>query len=673
MKGNIKQYIIPAGISRIKTILSVLVLTVLGGNIVARAQTLNVSIVDKIKAELTEANRGRLVAVPSESGTYTFEWYRSIDGYSWDKIERHKAATAYGSDYYNVSETGDWLDPSADRLISGVSDVKIRLIYKVKIVSKDGSAVGTEIISSPYRIPYYNELMNSGFEDLQIPTNNEHTPFPDFDSSTYGVWVSSDLPDDVLESNFFAHYNNKAYTRFEEQLIWKTTAQDGAIEVISASREKMSKSHGDTYETVVQYPTHYFDAVVAENHSPYSNSAFEGTQFVEINAEFAASLYQDVLTVPGSTLFWNCWHRARAIYGAPAGEGEGKDHIDKMRILCMDSKMAETLMASYANPSEAVRYALNHLSEFPGAVVSDMLSAGVYRWEEHKGSYVVPERQNLTRMFFVAMSGYANMGNMLDGVTFSNTAPQPQFHEAVLNIQKTISGVLTDAQASDLKSNLEFSISVDESTETLRGSDMLWKIAPNGDWIGTWSKRYDIDTGETKPYSVVEDKSSAEIPQLVLEYSDNGKTKGYLSEGETYDVCINNYYNNPIVIEKSGLKAGESAVFSVYDQSEPGKVVNVILTGKDNSGTTVSQKINVEFSTKLITVKELTWGWAYNASGSTEITQDITSSNGNVFTFTNVEKESTPLRDETIKNNAIINAREGVTVNEWEKANKRKL
>ena len=120
-----------------------------------------------------------------------------------------------------------------------------------------------------------------------------------------------------------------------------------------------------------------------------------------------------------------------------------------------------------------------------------------------------------------------------------------------------------------------------------------------------------------------------------------------------------------IIIQKEGLKFGESAVFSVYDESEPAKVVNVILTGVDNTGSTVSQIVAVEFKTKNITVKELPWSWAYDANKDV-ITKDV-SKDGNVFTFKNVEKEKAPLRDEAIKNNAIINARYGVTVNEWEK------
>ena len=115
------------------------------------------------------------------------------------------------------------------------------------------------------------------------------------------------------------------------------------------------------------------------------------------------------------------------------------------------------------------------------------------------------------------------------------------------------------------------------------------------------------------------------------------------------------------MISKQLLKQGESAVFRVYDESEPAKAVNVILTGTDNTGSTVSQIVAVEFMTKNITVKELPWSWAYNAK-ETVITKDV-SKDGNEFTFTNIEKEGNPLHDEAIKNNAIIYSREDVTAN----------
>src|SRR5699024_2329448 len=41
------------------------------------------------------------------------------------------------------------------------------------------------------------------------------------------------------------------------------------------------------------------------------SSAADGDQFAELNCETAGALYQDVLTVPGSTLYWGLEHADR--------------------------------------------------------------------------------------------------------------------------------------------------------------------------------------------------------------------------------------------------------------------------------------------------------------------------------------------------------------------------
>ena len=124
-----------------------------------------------------------------------------------------------------------------------------------------------------------------------------------------------------------------------------------------------------------------------------------------------------------------------------------------------------------------------------------------------------------------------------------------------------------------------------------------------------------------------------------------------------------------IIVKCIGLENGESATFSVEKKDDSTVRFNVLLTGT-GSGPVTTTIINL--APGIYTVTERDWIWTYTPEGSTEKTQDITEEGGNVFTFTNAEKENIPLHDEAIKNNAIINAREGVTVNEWE-TEKRKI
>ena len=123
--------------------------------------------------------------------------------------------------------------------------------------------------------------------------------------------------------------------------------------------------------------------------------AFEGANFAELNANTAGTLYQDIVTEPGSTLTWTVRHRAR----------EG---TDVMRILIGDSATADVFSDT----------GWNEIS----ADISDDTTA----WGTTSDEYVVPAGQVCTRFAFRAVStgsGSPSVGNFLDGIEFVVTAP----------------------------------------------------------------------------------------------------------------------------------------------------------------------------------------------------------------------------------------------------------
>ncbi|MFE2043342.1 hypothetical protein ACFXAZ_20930 [Streptomyces sp. NPDC059477] len=112
----------------------------------------------------------------------------------------------------------------------------------------------------------------------------------------------------------------------------------------------------------------------------------EGTQFAELNANEVSTLYQDLPTTPGTTLYWRLHHRGRL----------GED------TMALDIGV-------------------------PGAAVEQRrFSDGKDAWGHYTGTYVVPAGQTLTRFAFrsiAAAGGNRGVGNFLDGIFFG-TAPQ---------------------------------------------------------------------------------------------------------------------------------------------------------------------------------------------------------------------------------------------------------
>ncbi|WP_318199858.1 hypothetical protein [Streptomyces sp. SCL15-4] len=111
----------------------------------------------------------------------------------------------------------------------------------------------------------------------------------------------------------------------------------------------------------------------------------EGSQFAELNANQVSTLYQDLPTTPGSTLYWRLYHRGRL----------GQD------------TMALDIGA-------------------PGAPVEQRrFTDGTAAWGFYTGTYTVPAGQTTTRFSFRSVSaagGNRSVGNFLDGVFFG-TAP----------------------------------------------------------------------------------------------------------------------------------------------------------------------------------------------------------------------------------------------------------
>ena len=106
----------------------------------------------------------------------------------------------------------------------------------------------------------------------------------------------------------------------------------------------------------------------------------EGNQFAEINANKAGTLYQDLPTVPGTTMRWHLKHR-------------GRSGVDTMRV--MIGAPTGALGQSGAN-----------------------ISTGKTAWQQYTGTYTVPAGQTTTRFAFQAVTA-GSVGNFLDDIVFT--------------------------------------------------------------------------------------------------------------------------------------------------------------------------------------------------------------------------------------------------------------
>ncbi len=124
----------------------------------------------------------------------------------------------------------------------------------------------------------------------------------------------------------------------------------------------------------------------------------EGANFTELNANTAATIYQDVVTNPGDTITWTLLHRARS-------------GTDTMQVLSGD--------AAVANPINNAGWT------YFSSIISDTTAA----WGSHTDAFVVPVGQVCTRLGFRAIStgtGSPSIGNFLDAITISVTpGPTP--------------------------------------------------------------------------------------------------------------------------------------------------------------------------------------------------------------------------------------------------------
>lgn len=213
---------------------------------------------------------------------------------------------------------------------------------------------------------------------------------------------------------------------------WATTASDGLIEIWATG----------------------WNGVPAE----------QGSQFAELNATQASTLYQDVAVTPGQVLRWQLKHR-------------GRSGTDTMRV---------------------------SVGPVGGPLVSQATLSDGLSWGTHSGVYTVPAGMTVARFAFGSVStasGFASEGNFLDDISFG-TAACLTVAESVSNITRSGSNRVGDileyeSIATNEGGNPADSVTISEvlpAGVTLVPGSITWE-SPSGATT-TVTDAVDADTGE---------------------------------------------------------------------------------------------------------------------------------------------------------------------------------
>lgn len=387
-----------------------------------------VLIMDKI------ADDGSLEAkyTPENDDTQTtvtsYEWYKSDskDG-TYTKVEKvnYQAGTSIVS---NISDDGTKLYPAYD---DGA-----RKWYKVKVTLSNNTVEE----SSPYQVTYYDQLQNGGFEN------------PAYDDRT-----------NQISNEDYATNNG----------VWQTTGTNNGFDI-----EIVRQGIGDGASAYSWWTNAGNNTSLNRDDHSWANAAYAGSQFAELNCEAAGALYQDVLTIPGTSLNYWLAHRAR-------GNNADSMQYDTMYLVIMPKSAAVDTNGYELTTQTQLETKLTGLgctlNETGNDVLYDQNGIKVLRvtstnqrWQYINEVNGYTPTSSLTRFFFMSgktASGKNTVGNFLDQVGFSQELPPVADDEFTLQINKSFEG-LGNTDIEKVKGQISFKITASQNGVALTDDEI---------------------------------------------------------------------------------------------------------------------------------------------------------------------------------------------------------
>jgi uncharacterized repeat protein (TIGR01451 family) len=281
---------------------------------------------------------------------------------------------SYGGNYSNLIQEG--VSNTVTVVSSGAGFVNAWIDYNHNGIFNAGEIVFTNqaVVAGSNTLtftPPANLLHGPTFARFRVSPTSIATPSPvgaitGGEVEDYQVTVATPIPDGaacsatgLLNGSFETPaLAPGTFSKPQKSLVlgWNTTATDQAIEIWSNG----------------------FAGI----------PSYSGNQFAEMNANQVASMYQDIATVPGTTLTYQFAHRARR---------------------AINNVVVDTATVSTGTPGGS----LTQLRTF---------STDSTDWVVYQGTYLIPANQYITRFQFNSISGGAGLptfGNFIDAVQFS--------------------------------------------------------------------------------------------------------------------------------------------------------------------------------------------------------------------------------------------------------------
>lgn len=262
--------------------------------------------------------------------------------------------------------------------------------------------------------------------------------------------------------------------------------------------------------------------------------AKNGDQVAELNAIEHGALYQDVLTVPTSTMKWQVSHRGR--------NGE-----DTMALVIAPLSEVKDLTEQNAL-REYIDGKLQNATEYNGEGVFIKTFKGDNKaWGTYTGSYVVPDGQFATRYFFVAMETSDNTlshGNLLDDLGFETTTPLPSDGEGRFIIEKRIVGLdETEAERLIRKGFISYKIGTESDWTTVSSMELTKNT--DGSFTATYTANITVPANSAGVEVIVkEDQTKAGVEGYELNTDGTDEKRVTVQERETQTVSFTNTYTS---------------------------------------------------------------------------------------------------------------------------------
>ncbi|MBR4076999.1 MAG: hypothetical protein IKK17_00165 [Oscillospiraceae bacterium] len=258
----------------------------------------------------------------------------------------------------------------------------------------------------------------------------------DIQTATYTVYYQSEILNADFEYPNSIDSNYGFFPNGWTGLYWETSAPGNSTTTVAQDIEYGDVSDGNRSNFGVTRAADYDNG---------------GKQFAELNAENFGALYQDIITAPGEEIAWDFSHAARTAYSwqgnnsiinalyiviGPTEEAQKLITQAQLEALGSEAKRVaraltdggtkffagtEPVEVTYSGAQYSVWYhdagtsTLSNGNNSNSNIHYD--EAHNYGWSKIEGTYVAPDDQYRTRLFFISDSSGAtlqNAGNLID-------------------------------------------------------------------------------------------------------------------------------------------------------------------------------------------------------------------------------------------------------------------